>query len=51
MKKNELIKKLEELENRKFYHEMKDRWSREDFDYAYNLEREIREVKKELENI
>lgn len=45
MRKDELMKKLEKLEERKFYIEMKDHWTREDWDYVYGLDREIREVK------
>ena len=44
----ELLKKLESLEENEFYHKMKDHWTANDFIIAGNYAREIRKVKEEL---
>ena len=47
MNKNELLKKLEmEL----FYLEMKDHWTRNDFEKSFKLKEEIRKLESEVNN-
>lgn len=48
MKREELLKKLEELENRLFLINMIDMWSNEDRRNLERVEREILEVKAAL---
>ena len=45
---NELLVKLEVLEDRAFDHKMKDRWNADDFMYDRELFGQIMDVKKEL---
>ena len=49
MTKAEKIAKLAELENKKFYLDMADRWTPADYDYNAKLVNEIVALKKELE--
>ena len=49
MTRQEIEKKIEELENRRFFLAMKDFWDRKDFELDDKLYDEIRELKKELE--
>ena len=49
MTRQEIEKKIEDLENRRFYLAMADHWSRKDFELDDKWYREIRELKKELE--
>lgn len=47
MNKNEMLKKLEmEL----FYLEMKDGWTRDDFEKSFKLKEEIRKLENEINN-
>ena len=48
---NELLKKLEDLEDREFYHKMKDHWDCEDFALARKLTNEIRATKMALQEL
>lgn len=48
MKINELRERLERLENRLFMMNMIDRWTYEDMNRINELEREIDEIKREL---
>lgn len=48
MKREDLMKKLAELENRQFLINMIDRWTREDRQLLAEVERQIREVKAQL---
>lgn len=45
---NELLEKLEVLEDRAFDHKMKDRWNADDFAYDRELFCQIMDIKKEL---
>lgn len=51
MTRQETEKQIEELENRKFYLNMKDRWSREDYKRNDDLNKQLRELKEELKNV
>lgn len=48
MTKEELQKQIERLEDRLFYHKMKDHWTKEDFDYADEMELELSILKEKL---
>lgn len=48
MTKEELQKQIERLEDRLFYHKMKDHWNKEDFDYADEMELELSILKEKL---
>ena len=48
MTKNEIIEKIETIENYAFYLNMKDRWTFEDHRKMNRYNREIRELKEEL---
>ena len=48
MKREDLMKKLAELENRQFLINMTDRWTREDRQLLAEVEREIRELRAQL---
>ena len=48
MERAELERRLADLEERRFYLDMKDHWSRADFDRDDELAREIREIKAKL---
>ena len=48
---NELLKKLGDLEDREFYHKMKDHWDNEDFALARKLANEIRATKMALQEL
>jgi len=39
--------RIEELEKKEFFLEMKDRWTREDFETMRKIREEIRELKKQ----
>ena len=49
MAREEIIKKIDNLETEQFYLKMKDHWSSNDFDYDRELYYQIRELKKALE--
>ena len=49
MTRQEIEKRIEDLENRRFFLAMADHWGREDFELDDKWYREIRELKKELE--
>lgn len=51
MTKQEMEKRLEELERANFFHQMKDRWDASDFEYDRKIFREIRELKEALKNV
>ena len=51
MTREEITKRIEDLEERKFYLRMADRWTRKDYEYFDKWNNEIRELKKELENV
>lgn len=51
MTREEITKRIEDLEERKFYLRMVDRWTAKDYEYFDKWNREIRELKKELENV
>ena len=51
MTKMEIEKRIDTLENNKFFLAMKDHWNREDFDYDAKLWKEICELKKELQKL
>ena len=46
--KKEIKAKIEELEYRKFIHDMKDRWNAEDYKIDWQIRKEIEELEKEL---
>lgn len=46
----DLEKEIKELEDRIFYHEMKDHWTKEDFELARDLELELSILKKKVKN-
>lgn len=48
MTKVEMKKRLEELENERFFLEMKDRWNAKDFETDRMYRNEIRELKKKI---
>lgn len=50
MNKEELEKQIEKLEDRIFFHEMKDHWTKEDFKLADEMELELSVLKKELKS-
>ena len=50
MSKDELLIKITELNERIFYHEMKDHWTKEDFDLAEEMELELAILKEKLKN-
>lgn len=39
---------IEKVENRKFFLAMKDHWDADDFDYDFEMDKEIRALKAEL---
>ena len=47
---NDLEKEIKELEDRIFYHKMKDNWTKEDFDLARDLELKLSILKKKVKN-
>lgn len=49
MTRNEILTKIDELETKAFYLNMKDRWAREDYKTMRDYNNEIRRLKKELE--
>jgi ribosomal protein L29 len=51
MTREEITKRIEDLEERKFYLRMADHWTRKDYEYFDKWNNEIRELKKELENV
>jgi len=51
MTKEEILKKIDELEEDIFYHEMKDRWNNEDFKLNDKYKKELKELKEKLEEI
>ena len=51
MNKEELEKRLEEIENSLFYLNMKDHWMPEDYSYKHSLECERIDVKRKLKEV
>lgn len=51
MTRQEIEKQIEELEDRKFYLAMKDRWNKEDYKRNDDLNKQLRELKEELKNV
>lgn len=49
MTKAEILKKLDELENRRFYLSMKDRWSPDDYQHDREMMYEEIALRKKLE--
>ena len=49
MTKNEIKERIDRLEDLKFYLNMKDRWTTEDYKTINRYHREIQELKKQLE--
>lgn len=49
MTRNEILTKIDELETKAFYLNMKDRWTREDYRTMDKYNNEIHKLKKELE--
>lgn len=47
-KKEFFEKQVEKLEERIFYHEMKDNWTKEDFDLANEMEQELMVLNEKL---
>ena len=50
MLKHEIEKRIEKIEEERFYLAMKDHWTREDFDKDREYLREINKLKKDLTN-
>lgn len=48
MTKQEIQNKIEELKERKFYNNMVDRWTNENYELDFFLRNEIEKLKKEL---
>ena len=48
MTTNEMTKRIEELENKRFFLAMKDRWSRDDYDTDRKWFEEILDLKKKI---
>ena len=48
MTKEELQKQIKRLEDKVFYHEMKDVWTNKDFDLAEEMELELSILKQKL---
>jgi len=51
MTRQEIEKRLEELQERNFYLEMQDHWTHADFEYSRRLKGEIRELTQKLANM
>ena len=49
MTKNEIKERIDRLEDLKFYLNMKDRWTTEDYKTINRYHRELQELKKQLE--
>lgn len=47
--REEITKRIDELETKAFYLDMKDRWNRQDYQRMDEYNRKIRELEKELE--
>lgn len=45
---NEMTKRIEELENKRFFLAMKDRWGRDDYDIDRKWFEEILDLKKKI---
>ena len=50
MTQKEIKEKIDDLETRKFYLAMKDRWNSKDYDYNRELAKQIKELKELLDN-
>lgn len=50
MTREEIINRIETLENKMFYLKMKDHWTPSDFETDRKMYHEVKELKKELEN-
>ena len=51
MSREEILKQIEDIEEREFFLQMKDRWSQEDYRLSDKHHEEIRELKKKLEEL
>ena len=51
MTREEIKKEIEELENREFYLQMKDRWDWKDYEISRKRNEEIRELKKQKRSL
>ncbi len=51
MTRQEIEKRIDEIKTAEFFLQMKDRWSRADFDLSDKHHREIMELKKMLEEV
>ena len=49
--REEITERIERLETNAFYLNMKDRWTRQDYKTMDEYNREIRQLKKELEEV
>lgn len=47
--REEITRRIEQVENNAFYLNMKDRWTRQDFQTMRDYDSELRELKRELE--
>ena len=48
MAKNEIVKRIEELERQRFFLAMKDRWAHDDYTYDRQMVAEIADLRKKL---
>jgi len=48
---NEIMKRIEELQDRIFIIEMIDHWTREDWEYMRKYEQELKELKEQIVNV
>ncbi len=48
MTKNEMQARIDDLEKRRFYLSMKDRWDADDYDYDRKMFAEVLELKKAM---
>lgn len=47
--REEITRRIEQVENNAFYLNMKDRWTRQDFQRMRDYDNELRELRRELE--
>lgn len=51
MTRQEIEKKIDEIETREFYLQMKDRWDRHDFELSRKHDEEVRKLKEMLKEL
>lgn len=51
MEKEEILKLIDELEDKRFYLDMKDHWERKDYDLMDQYDKEIHILKERLERV